>query len=298
MANLQDAFEEFHRKIAVSSGNKIVLRMALDSIRSQIRKYFRRTLHLQVPKFRSQGAYAVNTLVNPILGEINLNDGVYLQHMDPQDDMKWPTGAAVRQLLMDAIDSHHRSMVIEKRACVRLRVIGLYNVDLPIYGVLRDLSMLALKSGHGWVLSNPQDLIQWFNSYMTLYGEQLRRIIRYVKAWADFQSLKNRQMPKGLVLSILAARHFQDDLRDDVALAYTFKVISNAVTPYFSVPNPVNINEELAERLSLSQIKHFCAAIEEATAIAISAIRMDDPREASILWRKLFGYRFPLPSDR
>lgn len=297
MANLQDAFQKFHGKIAVSTGNKIVLRMALDSIRSQIREYFRDALHLQVPKFRSQGAYAINTLVNPIFGEINIDDGVYLQHIDPQDDRKWPTAAVVRQLLVDAIDSHNRSIVTEKRACVRLRVIGLYNLDLPVYGVLRGSSMLALKGEDGWMHSNPQDLIQWFNSYITLYGEQLRRIIRYVKAWADFQSLKNRPMPGGFVLSVLAARHFQDDLRDDVALAYTFKVISNAVIPYFSVPNPVNVNEELAEHLSLSQIKHFYAAIEEATAIAISAIRMDDAREASILWRKLFGNRFPLSSD-
>ena len=298
MANLQSAFSQFHRMIALTSGNKKVLRMALEVNRNKIRTYFRNTFHQQVPRFRSQGSYAANTVVNPINGEINLNDGVYLQHLDGRDDSKWPTGADAQQLINNAVSGNRRAKTIEQCACVRLQYKGLCHIDFSIYGLLKGQSLLAVNGEPGWAYSDPYALTRWFKSYFSLYGEQLRRIIQYIKAWADFQSRQFGEMPNSLVLSVLATRYFQDDIRDDVAMSYTFQVMSKAVTTYFSVPNPVNINEELSERLSEAQKKHFCEAVQAAVAYSISAIREKDTREASVIWQKVFGNRFPLLPDR
>ena len=97
MANLQSAFDQFHRQISMTAGNKIVLRMALEGICGKISNHFRNTLQQPGPKFVSQGSYAMNTLINPINGEYNLNEGVHLQHLDNQDGRTWPTGKTARQ---------------------------------------------------------------------------------------------------------------------------------------------------------------------------------------------------------
>lgn len=298
MANLQSAFDQFHRQIALTAGNKIVLRMALEGIRGKISKHFRDILQQPGPKFNSQGSYAMSTLINPINGEYNLNEGVHLHHLDNQDSVSWPTGKAARQWLIDAFKNFGRVKILEKNACVRLRYVGLYNVDLPLYGMLNGRSMLAMSDDNNWSFNDPHAMTQWFDSHFSLHGEQLRRIIRYVKAWADFQSLYDIQMPNGFVLSVLVARHYQDDIRDDVAMAYTLKVISKAIIPYFSVLNPVNIDEELSEHFSQSTIDHFCDALKLAAEHAVYATRIDDTEEASMIWRKLFGSRFPISPNK
>ena len=299
MANLHDAFDKFHRRIALTPDNKVALRITREAIRERIRKYFRKTLNQQIPRFRGQGAYAINTLVNPIDGEYDLDDGVYLQHLDHLDARKWPSGATVRQWLINAVEGGRgREEVVEKKACVRVRYPGLYHVDLPVYGILYGRCMLAPEGENQWYHSDPLALIQWINAHVALYGEQLLRIIRFLKAWADFQSLQFGRMPSGLMMTILATRHFQDHARDDIAVTYTLQVISKAVTHFFYVPNPVDISEELTDGLTPIQQERFRDAVISAAKDARGAIRVEGRRSASKLWRKQFGSRFPLEQKK
>lgn len=295
MANLHDAFNKFHRRIALTPDNMVALRITREALRDRIRKYFRETLDQQIPRFRGQGAYAVNTLVNPIDGEYDLDDGVYLQHLDNRDDRKWPSGATVRQWIVNAVEEGHGlEKVVEKNACVRVRYPGLYHVDLPVYGILNGRCMLAPKGENQWRHSDPLALIQWIKTNVALYGEQLLRIIRFLKAWADFQSLQLGKMPSSLMMTVLATRHFQEHARDDIAMTYTLQVISKAVTRFFYVPNPVDINEELTDDLTQIQKERFRDTVKSAAMDARGAIRVESPRSAHKLWRKQFGSRFPL----
>ncbi|MGD9368729.1 MAG: hypothetical protein PVH87_23710 [Desulfobacteraceae bacterium] len=298
MANLQGAFEKLHRRIALTPDNMVALRITREAIRDRIRKYFRETLNQQIPRFRGQGAYAINTLVNPIDGEYDLDDGVYLQHLDNRDARKWPSGATVRQWLINAVEGRGREEVVEKKACVRVRYPGLYHVDLPVYGILNGRCMLAPEGENQWRHSDPLALIQWIKTNVDLYGEQLLRIIRFLKAWADFQSLQLGKTPSGLMMTVLATRHFQDHARDDIAVTYTLQVISKAVTCFFYVPNPVDISEELTDGLTQNQKERFRDAIKSAAMDARGAIRVKSPRSARKLWRRQFGCRFPLEQKK
>lgn len=298
MVNLHDSFDQFHRRIALTPGNKVVLRMAREAIRDRIRKYFRETLDQQIPMFRGQGAYAINTLVNPIDGEYGLDDGVYLQHLDNRDTRKWPSGAAVRQWIVNAVEGQDRGKVVEKSACVRIQYPGLYHVDLPVYGMVNGRCMLAAKGENQWRHSDPLALIQWIKTNVALHGEQLPRIIRFLKAWADFQSLQLGRMPGGLMMTVLATRHFQGHARDDIAMTYTLQVISKAVTHFFYVPNPVDISEELTDDLTSIQQERFREAVKSAAMDARGAIRVEGRRSAAKLWRKQFGSRFPLEQKK
>lgn len=293
MADLSNEFKTFHNRVTLSSGKKETLRKARNAIRELIRKYFRENLKVTLPKFLGQGSYAMRTTINPIDSEFDIDDGVYLQHLDENDSREWPTPETVHLWLVKATDGHTNEKPIDKRTCVRVRYAGQYHVDLPSYSNLNDEYMLAEKGEKGWHRSDSLALTKWFTENVKTQGEQLRRIVRYLKAWADFQSGRRGNMPSGLILTVLAAHHFHADGRDDLSLLNTVQVIANVVYPIFCVYNPVDIEEELTARLTDEQKTRFQKAISDLASDAALAIKTDDREEASKLWRRQFGDRFP-----
>jgi hypothetical protein len=236
----------------------------------------------------------MGTTVNPIDGEYDIDDGVYLQHLDNQDDSNWPASATVHNWLVKATEGATNEKPMDKRTCVRVRYAGQYHVDLPSYGELNGNYLLAVKGETKWPHSDPLALTDWFLGQVKLRGEQLRRIVRYLKAWADFQSQRRGPMPSGLIITILAANHFRSNEKDDVALTNTIQDISSAMNAACFVLNPVDVSEELTARLNEVQKQRFQVAIKTAADDARKAIDSEDKHDASKHWRKQFGDRFPL----
>jgi len=293
MADLQSEFNRFHDRIALTSSKKDSLRIARNALREKIRKHFRETLNLIVPKFQGQGSYAMGTTVNPLNGEFDIDDGVYLQHLDTKDKSQWPTPATVHQWLVQATKGHTAEKPIDKRTCVRVRYAGHYHVDLPSYGQFYGDYLLAEKGDKGWHRSDPLALTNWFRDQVKNNGEQLRKMVRCLKAWADFQSGRLGVMPSGLILTVLVCNYYRCDQRDDIASANTIRAISNSVRFTFCVYNPVDAGEELTVRLTETQKIRFRNAIADAADAVAEAIDTDDRHEASKIWRKQFGNRFP-----
>ena len=294
MADLHSEFTTFHDRVALTPGKKESLRKSRDAIEKRICKHFRENLKVKLPEFRGQGSYAMSTMINPLDGEFDIDDGVYLQHLDESDDSKWPTPETVHRWLVEATDDHTNEKPIDKRTCVRVRYAGQYHVDLPSYAKLNGEYMLAEKGAKGWHRSDPKALTDWFKDYVKAHGQQLRRVVRYLKAWADFQSGSRGKMPSGLILTVLATQNFRVDERDDVSLTKTASAISNAVSHVFCVYNPVDSEEELTARLTDEQKVRFQEAISDLASDSANAIDTDDLEEASKLWRRQLGDRFPV----
>ena len=297
MANLHEEFHAFHGRVALSQGKKESLTTSREAVRDRIRKHFRETLKMKVPEFRSQGSFETNTTVNPLDDEFDIDDGVYLQHLDENNGSTWPAPETVHKWLVDATDGHTNEKPIDKRTCVRVRYAGQYHVDLPSYGKLNGENLLAEKGEKGWHRSDPTALTKWFNDLAQQRGDQLRRIVRFVKAWADHQSAKLGKMPSSLILTVLAAQNFRSHERDDVSLSNTVRVISDSVRLAFCVYNPVDGTEELTARLSDDEKKRFQEAIADLANNASKAVNNGSQQEASKLWRAQLGDRFPLVQE-
>ena len=293
MADMQVEFKTFHDVIALASGKKVLLRTARNALRDRIRRHFRDVLKLNIPRFHGQGSYAMGTIVNPLNGEFDIDDGVYLQHLDTGDKSNWPTPETVHRWLVQATDGHTGQKPIDKRRCVRVRYAGQYHVDLPAYGELNGDYLLAEKGEKGWHRSDPLALTNWFNGSVKVHGEQLRRIVRYLKAWTDFQSSRRGKMSNGLILTIMAANHFYATIRDDICFANILRAIADEVSVVFCVYNPVDAAEELTSRLTDQQKIIFQEIVADAADAATEAIKIDDRHEVSNIWRIQFGNRFP-----
>lgn len=293
MANLHNEFKKFHDRIVLTPPQKESLKKSRDAVRDRIRKYFSESLQCKVPKFHGQGSYAMKTIINPLDGEFDIDDGVYLQHLNEKDSSEWPAPETVHKWIVNATKNHTNEKPIDKRTCVRVRYAGQYHIDLPIYARLNGEYMLAEKGEKRWHPSDPKALTDWFNEQVKKHGDQLRRMVRCFKAWADFQSGRKGKMPSGLILTVLATQNFCAHERDDIAFTNTAKAISKVIKPVFCVYNPVDRTEELTERLTETQKSRFQEAISDLVSDAIHAIETKDPQESSRLWRKQFGDRFP-----
>ena len=294
MADLHSEFGTFHEKVALSPSKKASLRTSRDAIRDRIRKHFIEVLEVDPPKFHAQGSFVMVTTTNPLDGEFDIDDGVYLQHLDPHDSSRWPTPETVHGWIIDAIDDHTDEKPIDKRTCVRVQYAGQYHVDLPSYAKLNAEYMLAVKGDTGWHHSDPKAITEWFKKQVKQRGEQLRRVARYLKAWTDYQSGKRGKMPNSLIMTILASDCFCSDARDDVSLANTAAAIQRAVTPVFCVRNPTDTSEEITRRLTDEQKSRFQTAIAVLAADGASAVAEKRRKKASSLWQGQLGDRFPL----
>jgi hypothetical protein len=294
MADLGKEFCRFHDRIALTNDQKSILLAIRDAIRERIRGYFRYRLRVAPPDFRSQGLFAMDTIVNPVDNVYRIDDGVGLQHLDKQNSGSWPAVATVHQWISDAVGGHACEKPMDQRTCISILFAEKYRVNLYAYGKLNGQYLLATGGEAKWLDSDPPAFIIWFRSYVYQRGEQLRRMVRYLLAWADNQSMNHGRIADGMILTVLATQHFHGNRRDDLALARTMEAISNTVRSDFFILNPVKISEELTACLSTPQKIRLNDAIQAFADIANGAIAIENNYKASKLWRKQFGDRFPI----
>jgi hypothetical protein len=291
MADCNDLFNEFYEKISLTDSQLNYLKQARDAIRNKIKNYFKEKENIP-PKFWIQGSYMMKTIVNPLNGEYDLDDGVYLQNIDTNKD-NWPSAETVHNWIYEAVKGHTKEDPLDKRACIRVLYSGKYHVDLPVYGIYKEEIYLAEKGEKGWNISNPKNLLEWFDKQVNDKGEQIIKIIRYFKAWADYQGKsKNKKLPSGLILTILAIENYEKRDRDDDTFGRTIRNINQYITNSFIIYNPVNGNEILSEHLKENQKEDFKLLISNLLYNTNRALGEVNKKEACKIWREEFGDRF------
>lgn len=142
---------------------------------------------------------------------------------------------------------------------------------MPTEGVL-----MATKN-RGWQDSDPRPVRDWVVEQIELKGEQLRRVMRYLKAWRDFQKW-DKDDPKSILLMVAADAAFDMaiDKRDDLALLKVLKrlpdILRGQIINPASRDKPLDEQEDLARRLDdkgiredvIARIKHFAEQLEYA----------------------------------
>lgn len=294
MADCSDAFHGFYNVITLCDTKCGNLKQARSAVRNKIRKHFGEVLKRQVPKFHTQGSQSMLTTVNPIDGEYDIDDGVYLQCID-NNIGNWPTPETVHGWVLEAVKGHTDTPPKDKRTCIRVIYKGQYHLDLPIYGVCLESIYLAEKGEAGWHRSDPKAVTEWFAQQVSGKGEQLRNVVKYIKAWADFQS-KSIELPSSIILTILVSENFIKNDRDDVAFSGTIRNIIDRVA-YTQITNPVDRSEILSNRLTEAQKINFRNSLVALVGHCSEALREKNKENACKIWQKEFGDRFPIIKD-
>lgn len=311
MANNHEQFIAFDDVVALTRTKKDELKKNRRALRDVIKNYFRDNKPNEImPQFSSQGSFMMNTTVNPIPeetedGEVlygyDIDDGVYFIGEEDEDERK--NIHTYHDWIYDAVKNHTDKGAVKKNTCVRVLYADGHHIDLPIYykyekGYDIRIPELAHKS-KGWIDSDPREFYRWFNKEVDYHGLQLRRIVRYLKAWIDYRNSINSdiQMPSGFIMTILATENYSANERDDRSLYYTLQNIQNKIDEdhfgtFVCLRPTTPAGENLFAGFSDTRKKYFLKQLDNFIVSAKLAIDGKNQKTSCLKWQKHFGDRF------
>lgn len=307
MANLHTTFTEFDNNIKLTSKKKETLRISRGEIRKDIEKYFTNNREKHTVGFKGQGSFMMHTTIQPISHEYDVDDGVYI--FGKEEDR--PTVQTAHNWIFDAVKDRTSSESLDKNTCVRVIYKSDYHVDLPIYYktdnsddqyTLDDEIPKLAHLSKGWIESDPYAFTKWF-AEQSKNKSQLKRIVRYLKAWSDKKQNDNSSLrfPSGMIFTILASNYYVENVRDDESLLETLKKIQANIDDtrfdyvYYDCYRPtVDKNENLLDKYSAESTKNnFLNALDSFIKSGNQAIELESKKDACAKWQKHLGDRFP-----
>lgn len=299
MLDLNKLFEEFYEEISLTRTYKEKITRGRDALRTKIGNKFEEKGRKK-PKHCTQGSYSMHTAIMPTGDdEFDLDNGVYLQGYSTEQDV-WPATQTVHTWVKDAVNGHTSNLPIDKNTCIRVVYEDKYHIDLPIYiiGENNDgdsIAYLAHKS-KGWIESDPKAFTKWFQSFVNDNGQQIRHMVKYLKAWKDYKNIDI----KGMAITILVCNNFSvTENRDDISLLDTVTNIIDSLEDSFHCFKPVTPTDEdlfadISET-SKNSIMNGLNNLKRKLDIAIN--EKSNEKDATDILRKVFGDRFPNGED-
>ncbi|PKM43793.1 MAG: hypothetical protein CVV05_13105 [Gammaproteobacteria bacterium HGW-Gammaproteobacteria-1] len=182
---------------------------------------------IETPRFITQGSFAYKTInrhCHP-KQQIDMDDGCYLPLSFAKEFEVGHASNLFFQaveLVLTPLAKANGWKLVPKDTCTRLEIDSTKHIDIPLYAIpdadfkkmLMDASVLeyaALKGqvhdharavqwsdlprnkvllairGGDWRPSDPRPVIRWVENQVATKTEQWRRLIRYLKAWRDYQ---------------------------------------------------------------------------------------------------------------
>ena len=296
--NCDKEFKKYLDEIKITKTREENLKKSRDAIRNKIIDYFEEK-EKKKPLFMSQGSFLMKTVINQSEGDYDLDDGIYLQNLEDKKE-DWEKTETVHQWIKDAVDGHTNIPPEDKKNCVRViykrqNEEDSYHVDLPIYAEDENGNYyLARKYEDQWVESNSKDFSDWFKDKVKEEGEQFRKIIIYLKGWKDFKKYDI----SGIVFTLLVAKNFSSDERDDNCFFKTVKKICKYLEDNKTLNRPVSPKEDILDGWSdtkKDKLKEYFNSLKNN----LQKIHdLKNKKEACEKYRdKIFGKRFPECED-
>ena len=296
--NNHSQFFNFCSKKRLSSSKKSTLREKRDILRQKIRDYFSDTSK-SIPKFKGQGSYAMGTTINPLDGEYDIDDGVYLTNIDKNKPLsEWEGCETVHSWVYGAVEKHTKE-VKDKSRCVRVVYAGNFHVDFPIYVIKDDICYIAEKGEKQWHESDPKAAVDWFNDRENFEKQKLERLVIYLKVWKDYRKNKNKSVAiiDGFQFTVLAEKYFYTSDDDEEMFFKTVEKIYRNLNNHPPLHNPVDSSVDILEKYSDGFISDFKREFEDLYQKSKNAFEEKDALNSAELWQEVFGDEFDLPKS-
>lgn len=288
MANCHSLFQQFLTDISVSGKRNEKMKDSRIALQDHLKDYFKNKEGVSTPRFRIQGSYIMGTMVRKLDDTYDVDLGLYFLEKPSVD------AATVQRYVLDAVRDWTDTAPMHKSKCIRAIYKGDYHIDIPVYYKLDKEAHPHLATKGGWEDSDPKEFNDWFKKRSDAKG-QLKRVVKYLKSWSDKLNFKS---PSGLALTIWAATYIQHKDRDDETLVKLLEKMRDSIPYGFSCILPVFANNDVCSKLDNAQKEKFRDALNSFAGDARKALDSKNQFEASNLWRKHLGDRFPEGEDK
>ncbi|HIH2748581.1 hypothetical protein L3V59_40040 [Burkholderia aenigmatica] len=238
--------------------------------------------------------------------------------------------AAAEEALRPLVWARGWTLITHKPTCIRIEISAFAHVDIPLYAIpdkefetlqkaaLNQYGYIALDSAisvaerdawtalprdhvllahreDDWVKSDPRPVKDWFLDEVERHGEQFRRVVRYLKAFRDWQWVSGG--PSSILLMAASASIFDSrDRRDDLALLDLADKLPSVLRD--GVSNPVDAGESLTNRLGFEGVDEAARKIELFETFLRGALGCNSSGQACAWMVQQFGPRFPNAPSR
>lgn len=288
MAECNDLFHDFHQKIRILKSKRDKMKASKNALRQVIIKYFKEHHPEYVPKFYIQGSYKIRNGIRYKDETADLDDGVYFEKKPDGTDAVSAT--QLQSWVYDAVKDHTDGGAKHLKKCIRVIYKGEYHIDLPVlYTEENDKHFKLAVKNIGWQEDDPKEFVDWFIEKND-DNDQLKRISKYLKAWGNFIE---HDMPPGLCMTILAQRNISLNDSDDICLKDTLKAIYDALENKWECIMPTTPKDDLFAGYDSIFKSNFLKSLKNFVDDSQKAVDTESKSDASNLWRKHLGNRFP-----
>jgi hypothetical protein len=255
-----------------------------------------------------QGSYKFATQLRPLTWneEFDIDLGIYFEWQGEPEEGKFPP-LQLKEIVQESLkqyaeeQSDVEKVAALKKRCSRIHYEGNFHIDVPTYHLdaTRDARALATQEDK-WEDSDPKAIYLWFKEQLAEeIRPQVRRLIRYLKAWAIL-NIEGEGRPSAILLTVLVAESYgelsdSETASDDEALAGILPLILAKLKRNQKVRNPVNTDEVLSDRLGKDGLAAFIDHLQQFRNLAKKAVAAGTEVEAADLWSKIYKHFFPLP---
>lgn len=237
---------------------------------------------------------------------------------------------AAEEALVPLIKERRWKLITDKPTCIRIEISTYAHIDVPLYAIPdHEFATLtkAAAMDHGfynlqeavrkaerdawtalprncvllahrecdWMESDPRPVKEWFLAEVEAKGEQLRRVVRYLKAFRDWQWASGG--PSSILLMAAAAPLFEKrKCRDDVALLDVVTALPTKLRA--GVNNPIDDRESLTERFGKELVEEAAKKFESLGKMLRGSLNATNEAQACSWMINEFGPRFPDRADR
>ena len=327
-AAIEDAREEIRECLRQTLPGNLELLGAMQDAQAPKPRFFTQGSHayqtLNAPAYASQQA--------------DIDDGAYLpvgfvSQADRPSTAVDVFFAAVEMSLSPFCEKKGWKLITEKDTCSRVEISTWAHVDIPLYAIPDDefksitaksmamdysiaLEEAAIRAEldvwekvptehvlladrkKGWRASDPRPLKKWFNEAVAEKGIQLRRVVRYLKAYRDWK-WPDGGSPSSVLLMAAAVPLFERiEGRDDLALLNVLDRLPEALRAGVLHPaNPADPVESLTGWLGEEKVETAAVRFAEFARLLRAAVNSSNPDNAITALRNEFGERFPMRPD-
>jgi len=291
MANNHDLFQQYNEEVSIRGKKKARMAASKTALRNQIKKHFEDYHPGYIPQFYIQGSYKMKTAIRTKDDICDVDDGVYF--------FRYPnvTTKTLQTWICEAVKNQTETSPQHREKCIRVIYAGDYEIDLPVYYSDDKVVFHIATKSNNWQPDDPREMVAWFKSKKDNDGH-LINMVKLLKAWCDY---KQNAMPSGLAMTILATNAKENIVyneRDDINLRDCLLEIKKAVTLSFICKAPATPYDDLFINYDNTRKTNFLTALNEFVEDANKAIRETNILNASKLWCKHLGNRFPLGDDK
>ncbi len=241
------------------------------------------------------GSYARNTAIRPR----RVGDELERPDVDIIIETSFDTNDAPANIIETVFDALSEKFYVERKNKRSVRIVT-NGTDLDVVAVVpyRRHYKLPDRGLGEWIFTNPPAHNDWSRDQNEAFGGRFKPLVKLFKWWRRENKTGNR--PKGFVLEVLASLHAPyDEPHYGEAFAQMLENIYEAYGAQAArgrkpqIEDPGLADNDILSKISITDWCNFIERVRTHAGWARRAQDTDDTEEATRLWRKLFGARFP-----